>query len=255
MNSEQKTADKPIALITGASRGIGRAIAVRLAQKGYITIINYLRNEAAAAETVGLITSGGGQAHAIQADVSDALQVERLFQEIARISGFLAVVVHNAGIRQDGPLMLMKDDDWHRVLTVNLTSAFHLCKKAIRPMISKRSGSIVTIVSPSGLSGREGQTNYAASKGGLIAFTKSLAREIAPLGIRVNAVCPGVIQTDMLSNLKQETLDGFLEAIPLHRFGTTDEIAAAVDFLCSPAAHYITGQVLIVDGGLTMGYS
>ncbi|MBN2382613.1 3-oxoacyl-[acyl-carrier-protein] reductase [bacterium] len=242
------------ALVTGASRGIGRAIALELARAGYNLCLNYVSNEQRICEVQHQCEELGVQTLIVKADVSQAEEVEFLFNEIRKLPGQLSAVINNAGIRIDGPLMLMKENDWDRVLDVNLRSVFLVSKKAIRPMISKRRGSIVNIVSPSGLTGREGQTNYAASKGGLVALTRSLARELAPLGIRVNAVCPGVIKTDMIKDLKQELLDQFLETIPMARFGEPKEIAAAVAFLCSDQSSYITGQVLIIDGGLTMGH-
>jgi len=243
-----------IALITGASRGIGRAIAIELARSGHHLCLNYLNSENEIHNVQAECQTFGVQTIVAKADVSQSAEVDHLFNELKKLHGHLCAVVNNAGIRSDGPLMLMKDDDWDKVMEVNLRSSFLVCKRAVRPMISKRHGSIVTIVSPSGISGREGQTNYAASKGGLIAMSRSLAREMAPFGIRVNAVCPGVVQTDMIKDLKQELLESFLQYIPLGRFGEPAEIAAAVAFLCSDRSAYITGQVLIIDGGLTMGH-
>ncbi|MFC1852022.1 3-oxoacyl-ACP reductase FabG [candidate division CSSED10-310 bacterium] len=246
--------DARIALITGASRGIGRAIALKFARLGFNLCLNYHHQNKAAMNVQKECEKFGVQVCTAQADVSSNDDVENLFRALNNLQGTLHTLVNNAGIRSDGPLMLMRESDWDRIIDVNLKGAFLVSKKAIRAMISKRAGNIINIVSPSGLSGREGQTNYAASKGGLVAFTRSLAREIAPLGIRVNSVCPGLVQTEMLDGLKQDTVDGFLNAIPLGRFGQPDEIAAAVAFLCSESSQYITGQVIIVDGGLTMGH-
>lgn len=254
MKKRDDTAYEKLALVTGASRGIGREIAVALARNGYNIVVNYNSHDEAARETVELCHTYDVHACAIKADVSCDDDVERLFEEIKGCQGHLAVVINNAGIRLDGPLMFLKEENWDNVLDVNAKSAFLVSKRAIKPMISKRDGVIVNIISPSGIVGREGQANYSASKGALLAFTRSLARELAPLNIRVNAVCPGMVKTDMTASLKEKMLEDFLTAIPLGRFGTPEEIAAAVTFLCSDKSTYITGQTIIVDGGLTMGH-
>ncbi len=241
-----------VALVTGGSRGIGRAICLTLAARGAAVIVNYLRNAAAADEVVEAIKAVGGEARALQADVSQADQVGRLFKDATAAFGSLDILVNNAGITRDNVIMLMKPDDFDIVHATNLRSCWLCCKAAARLMMRKRSGSIVNITSVVGIAGNGGQTNYAASKAGIIGLTKSLAKELAARDVRVNAVAPGFVETDMTADLSAELKDAAISAIPLRRLGQPDDIAAAVAFLASADAAYMTGQTLVVDGGMVM---
>jgi len=238
---------KPVALVTGASRGIGRAIALELAQAGMTVAVNYARSPEAAQAVVAQMEGNGA---IFGADVSQADQVQQLFADVLEKFGRIDVLVNNAGITRDGLLMRMKDEDWQQVIDLNLTGVFLCTRAATKLMLKQRSGRIINISSTSGVLGNAGQTNYAAAKAGVIGFTKAVARELSSRGITVNAVAPGFIDTDMTKDLK---LDGVLAQIPLGRVGKPEEIAGTVRFLATdPAAAYITGQVICVDGGMAM---
>ena len=232
-----------IALVTGASRGIGRAIAVELASAGASVVLGY-RSGQEEAETLAAEIGG----RAVQADVSDAGEAVRLVEE----AGDVDVLVNNAGLTRDGLLARMPDEDWRSVIETNLSSVFYTCRAVTRPMMRKRAGSIVNISSVVGVHGNPGQTNYAASKAGIIGFTKSLARELGSRNVRANVVAPGYVKTRLTDVLPEEATDAMLEATPLGRLGDPEDVAGAVRFLCSDAASFITGEVLLVDGGLGM---
>lgn len=247
---DSKYFDGKVVLVTGGSRGIGRAIAVAFARHGSRVIVNYNKSEDRAQALALEMASEGYSVDLLQADVSKGEEVDRLIDEVIRRHDRIDVLVNNAGIRRDGFLAMMAEEDWDQVMNVNLKSAYHTCKRVSRIMIGQRSGNIVNVASLSGLKGLPGQTNYSASKGGLIAFTKSLAQELAPYGIRVNAVAPGIIETDMIEDI-EERKGEFLAKIPLARFGESSDVASGVLFLASEMADYITGCTLAIDGGLT----
>ena len=241
-----------VALVTGASRGIGRAIALELARCGASTVVNYNTSAEAAADVVAAIEAADGQATALQADVSDFSQAKTLVQAAVKTYGRLDVLVNNAGITRDQLILMMKEDDWDTVIRVDLKSLFNTCKAAARVMMRQRYGRIVNISSVAGIAGQGGQTNYAAAKAGVIGFTKSLAKELGSRSITVNAVAPGLVMTDLTTDLPEALCQKAIELTPLGRFGQAEEIAHAVAFLASDHASFITGAVLPVDGGLVM---
>ena len=241
-----------VAVVTGGSRGLGRAIAQTLAGMGARVVINYVANEAAAQETSALIKASGGEAQVVRFDVADAEATTAAFNSILDEFSRIDILINNAGIARDALLLRMKEEDWEQVLHTNLTGMFHCAKAAIRPMVRQRSGRVVNITSVSGIIGNPGQVNYAAAKAGAIGLTKALAREVASRGITVNAVAPGFIETEMTQGLSAEMKAERLRQIPLARWGTPQDVADCVGFLVSKRASYITGQVIQVNGGLSM---
>ncbi|EID43272.1 3-oxoacyl-[acyl-carrier-protein] reductase [Parageobacillus thermoglucosidasius TNO-09.020] len=241
-----------VALVTGASRGIGRAIALELARQGAKIAVNYAGSEAKANEVVGEIKNMGGEAFAIQADVADAQAVEQMIKTVLERFERIDILVNNAGITRDNLLMRMKEEEWDDVININLKGVFNCTKAVTRPMMKQRYGRIVNIASVVGVMGNPGQANYVAAKAGVIGLTKTAARELASRNITVNAVAPGFITTDMTERLSEEIKSEMLKQIPLARFGEPEDVAKVVAFLVSDAASYMTGQTLHVDGGMIM---
>lgn len=237
------------ALVTGGSRGIGRAVSVKLASQGFTILINYVSNEEKARETAALVEEAGSSAELLKFDVADAEATEAALTawQHAHPDDYIEVVVNNAGIRRDSLLVWMGPEDWSRVLQITLGGFYNVTRPLLQPMLLKKRGRIINIASLSGLKGLPGQTNYSAAKGGLIAATKSLAQEVGRKGVTVNAVAPGFVKTDMVEGLDEVALK---KTIPLQRFGEPEEVAALVGFLASPEAGYITGECISINGGL-----
>jgi 3-oxoacyl-[acyl-carrier protein] reductase len=242
-----------VALVTGASQGIGRAIALAVAKNGATVAVNHYPGQSDQADlVVAEIERGGGRAFPVAADVSKRPEVEEMVDAVVKRCGSLDILINNAGITRDQLLLRMKDQDWEAVLTTNLNSVFYCTRAALKWMLKSRSGRVVSLASVVGVIGNAGQSNYGASKAGIIGFTKCMAREVASRGINVNAVAPGYIKTGMTDRISSEARNELQGMIPLGRFGTPEDVAGAVVFLVSPAADYITGQVLHVDGGMAI---
>ena len=241
-----------VALVTGASRGIGQAAAIELAKAGADIIVNFIGNEAVAQETVEAIEALGRKAIKIKANVGDADDVQAMVDEAHATFGHIDILVNNAGITRDGLLIRMKDSDWDEVLNINLKGVYLVTKAVAKLMVKQRTGRIINMTSVSGVTGNVGQANYAAAKAGVIGFTKTCAKELAARGITVNAIAPGFIETAMTDVLPEKIKEGIAATVPLGRMGQPEEIAGVVTFLASDFARYITGQVLNVDGGMVM---
>ena len=239
-----------VVLVTGGGRGIGEAISVIFGKNGDIVVVNYLSNEKRAREVVAKIKEADGEAIALKADISRHDEAFRMVDDIVEKYGRLDVLVNNAGMAKGGLLMLLDEKDWDSVINSNLKGVFNCCKAAVRQMIAQKKGIIINVSSLSGITGLAGQSDYSAAKGGVIAFTKAIAKELAQFGILVNAVAPGVIDTEMIGDVPEAIRKKFLEMIPLKRFGKPEEVAGIVKFLASPEASYITGEAIVVSGGL-----
>ncbi len=239
-----------VAVVTGGSKGIGRSICLLLAQRGCRVFMNYSRDEEAAQGVLRDTQEAPGEVLPYRADITDSAQVTKMMDQVEKKVGKIDILVNNVGMIKDGFLMLMGERDWEDVLKVNLTSVYLCCRAVVRKMIPNKKGKIVNISSVSGIIGAAGQVNYAAAKGGIIAFTKALARELGPFNIQVNAVAPGLIETDMVTQLAREKVEAIVQSTSLGRMGRPEEVAWAVLFLSSSLSDYITGQVIVVDGGI-----
>jgi 3-oxoacyl-[acyl-carrier protein] reductase len=239
-----------VAIVSGGTRGIGKAIVLMLAQEGADIAFTYLKSAEEAEELIKEVESKGSKVQAYKIDVRDFDKAKEFVEKVKLEFGRLDILVNNAGITRDKALMMMAKEDWQEVLDTNLTGVFNLTRNTIVTFLKQKSGAIVNITSVSGVSGLSRQTNYSASKAGIIGFTKSLAKEVAGYGIRVNAVAPGFIQTDMVAGLKEDQRQAIIKGIPLGRLGRPEEVASVVKFLLSDAANFITGQTIIIDGGL-----
>ena len=239
-----------VAAVTGGSRGIGKAISLMLAEQGCRVFMNYAHDEKSAQGVVKEAQGFSGAVIPVQADVTDPGQVGRMMDQVEKEGGQLDILVNNVGMIKDGFLMLMGEGDWSEVVKTNLTSVYLCCRQAIRKMIPRKQGKIVNIASVSGIIGTAGQVNYAATKGGVIAFTKSLARELGPFNIQVNCVAPGLIESDMVAKMPKEKVEAIIRSTALNRIGKPEEVAWAVLFLASQQSDYITGQTIVVDGGI-----
>ena len=238
-------------IVTGGTRGLGRATALAFAREGAWVAVSYASDQKSASDMKLTLEGLDARCLFLKADVSQSPEVDNMMESILKQWEHADILVNNAGIIRDKMLMFLGEDDWDRVIAVNLKGTYLCSRAVIKSMIGQRFGRIINMTSPSALMGREGQTNYSASKGGIISFTKSLSREVARLGITVNAVCPGVINTPMINGLDTETKSNFIKMIPAGRFGESEDVAETILFLASEKARYITGQVLAVDGGLT----
>lgn len=241
-----------VALITGASRGIGRAIAERLAQEGAFVLVNYVQQQMAAEETCAVIAAQGGQAELCRFDIADSAEVNAVIQKAVERHGKIDILVNNAGLSIDNLLLRLKEEEWDRVISVNLKGAFLCTKAVVRSMLKHKGGRIINLTSVVAQTGNAGQSAYTASKAGVIGFTKTMAKELASRSITVNAVAPGFIETDMTGSLPDQVKSGYLSLIPASRWGTAAEVAELVAFLAGPAAGYITGQVININGGMYM---
>jgi 3-oxoacyl-[acyl-carrier protein] reductase len=250
--SDTLSLENKVAVVTGGSRGIGRSVALELASRGAAVVVNYNSSPDAANDVVKKIEEAGGKAAAHQADVSNFKQAEGLIKFAVETFGDLTILVNNAGITRDTLIMMMSEADWDSVIATNLKSTFNCSKAAVKHMMRKRTGRIINMASVAGQMGNPGQVNYSASKGGQIAFTKSLAREVAARNITVNAIAPGFVDTEILNAMSPETLEAAIKMVPLGRKAQPEEIGYAVAFLASDQAAFITGQVLAVDGGMAM---
>jgi len=242
-----------VALVTGASRGIGRSIAIALGQKGVKVAVNYAGNEGRAQEVVDVIKAAGSEAFAVQCDVADADAVQDTVTQVITTFGSIDILVNNAGITKDNLIMRMKEEDWDEVINTNLKGVFNTTKAVTRPMMKQKQGKIINITSSGGIIGNAGQANYVAAKAGVIGLTKTTARELASRNITANAIAPGYIATEMTESLPEDVKASILSQITLARFGDPDDIAKVALFLASDASDYMTGQIICVDGGMVMG--